>query len=214
MPFEERFAEKIEGERLRLTVVNLTAGIEKRRMDEHCGGAAGHDHAEEAGGADPHAWLSPPLLKIQVANVAKALEQADPEHAADYRQNLADLLSDLDALNAETAAMLKPYRGRAFYVFHPAFGYFADAYGLKQVAVEVGGSAPTPKQLRELIQKAKADQVRTIFVQPEFDRRNANDCRGHRRRRRRGVDRSAGRDVIANLKDVATKIKNSLEPAP
>ena len=59
------------------------------------------------------------------------------------------------------------------FVFHPAFGYFADDYQLKQVAIETGGKEPTPSLLTEIIEQAKEDNVRIIFVQPEFSQNAA-----------------------------------------
>lgn len=140
-------------------------GEDKRREGESPEG----EHEAHAGEPDPHVWLSPALLKTMAGNAARALQAADPAHAADYEANAAALAADLDALDQRIAGLLAPYGGQSFYVFHPAFGYFGDAYGLKQEAVEVGGKSPTPKQLGELIHRARAAGVRIIFVQPQFD---------------------------------------------
>ena len=96
---------------------------------------------------DPHVWLSPPLLKTMAANIAAGLCRADPSHAKDYRRNLSSLDRRLDLLHQQVARRLAPYRGRSFYVFHPGFAYFADAYGLKEAAIQLGGQMPTAKQL-------------------------------------------------------------------
>jgi len=84
------------------------------------------------------------------------------------------LEKELDALDSRVAKTLTSYRGRAFYVFHPAYGYFADAYGLRQVSVETGGRQLAPKQLRELVAQARRDRVSVLFTQPQFDRRQAD----------------------------------------
>ena len=100
--------------------------------------------------------------------------------------------------------MLAPYRGRSFYVFHPGFGYFADAYGLKQEAVEAGGRSPTPKQLRALIEKAQADGVKTIFVQPQYAPQSAQvvaEAIGGKVVAINGL----GKDVIADIEDIASR---------
>lgn len=102
--------------------------------------------------------------------MADALAAVDPEHASVYRANLKKVSAVLEQLQKDNQQLLAPYRGSTFFVFHPAFGYFAHAYGLHQEAVEVAGKSPTPKQLRALIQKARADKVKVIFVQPQFDR--------------------------------------------
>ncbi len=155
-------------------------------------------------------WLSPPLVKIEAANIAKALEKIDPESAAFFQANLARLDRELDAVDAKIRLKLKPYAGRWFLVFHPAFGYFADCYHLKQEAIETEGKQPTPKQLRELIQKAKADGVRVIFLQPQFDRHSAQvvaDAIGGRI----VLINDMEKDIIANLQDIAEKIAQSMK---
>ena len=177
LPLETRLLEKIQAPHRRLVVVDVARGIPKRTRRAACRHHA-HDHNGDhddcpAADADPHVWLSPPLLKIQAANIAEALQQADPAGADDYRTNLAALLGEIDVLHARIGLTLKPYRGRAFYVFHPALGYFADAYGLEQKAVEAGGRSPTPQRLRALIKQANADGAKIIFVQPQFNHRGA-----------------------------------------
>jgi zinc transport system substrate-binding protein len=175
MPFEDQLLQRIAQGNRRLTIVDTTKGMKKRAMKGTCGSPdAGHDHHHDADGApDPHVWLSPLLLKIQAENVAAALCQADGKHEADYRRNLAALLDRLNDLHRQIAQRLAPYRGRAFYVFHPGFGYFADTYGLREVAIEAGGRSPTTKSLRTLIEQARADQVKTIFVQPQSPSQSA-----------------------------------------
>ena len=139
MPFEDRLTERISAENAKITLVDTAAGITR---------LAGVDPDEEAG-ADPHVWLSPRLLKQMAANIASALSTADPSHEQNFRENQAALDAELDALDRRLATSLAPYRGQAFYVFHPAFGYFADAYGLRQESVEIEGKSPTPRQLVE-----------------------------------------------------------------
>jgi zinc transport system substrate-binding protein len=178
LPFEESLVERIRTNYRRLSIVDGSAGIPKRKMDadeghgdhdEHHGDEE-HDHSA---GDDPHVWLSPAAIKTMAANIAKTLAEVDPAHAAEYDENLKALLKDVDARDAKIRAMLAPFRGRAVYVYHPAFGYFCDAYGLKQRAVETGGKSPTPRQLRELIKQARAEDVKVIFVQRQFDERGA-----------------------------------------
>ena len=211
MPFEDRLAERITSSHPRLKVIDATEGVEKRPADAACCAEADHDHDHDhhAGQPDPHVWLSPLVLKVLAANVAEALCVADPRHAAAYRENLAELNASLDALHARITHRLAPYRGRTFFVFHPAFGYFADAYGLKQESVEMEGKSPTPKQLRELIQRARASHAKVIFLQPQFDHRSAE-----------AVARAIGGtilpmdslapDVERNLDDVSKELASAL----
>jgi zinc transport system substrate-binding protein len=218
MPFENAILEKVREGNRRLTVVDATAGIKKRPMDAACcdePAAAHHDHessarqAGPAGEPDPHVWLSPPLLKIMARNISDALCRADPSHEADYQRNLAALLARLDAVDQAVRQRLAPYRGQSFYVFHPGFGYFADAYGLHEEAIEAGGHTPAPGQLRALIEKAKADGVTTVFVQPQYAPESAQavaDALGGKVVTINGL----GKDVIADIEDIAAKVEKAM----
>jgi zinc transport system substrate-binding protein len=227
MPFERTLLARIRRSRPDLTVVDTAKGIQKRMMAEHHHEQAGHEeHAHEAEGAveaesheghdglneedaDPHVWLSPSLLKVQARNIADALIAADPAHAADYRKNLDTVLKDVDATDAHVRKVLAPYKGQSFYVFHPAFGYFADAYGLKQEAVEVEGKSPSPRQLAELIHKARAENVHIIFVQPQFASASAAAVASSIDGAVVPMD-SLAKDVLKNLDDMAAKIDAAL----
>jgi zinc transport system substrate-binding protein len=119
-------------------------------------------------------------------------------------------LARIDALDAKLRPMLAPYRGRAFYVFHPGFGYFADAYGLKEEVVEVAGQEPTAKHLHELSLHAKADGVKTLFIQPQYDPKNMQAFADAVGGRAVAID-GLGRDVLADLDDIARKIRAAME---
>lgn len=123
--------------------------------------------------SDPHTWLSPRLFAIQARNVYDVLAHADVSHRSEYRKNLEALLADLGKLDRDLAHALKPVRGRTLYVFHPSLGYFARAYGIKQVAVEVEGKEPGARQLAELIERAKGDGIKVIFAEPQFSKKSA-----------------------------------------
>jgi len=214
LPLESRLLEKLQGRRRRPAVLDSARGIRKR-MFAHgcCDHGHSHDgrHQHAAGVPDPHIWLSPPLLKVQAINIAEALQRRDPGHAADYRRNLAALLQEIDALHVKIDRMLEPCRGRAFYAFHPAFGYFADAYGLEQKAVEIEGHSPTPRQLRALVRQAKATGVKTVFVQPQFDTRSAQVIAEALGGRVVPIDPLA-KNVLANIAKMATKIEQAVSP--
>lgn len=211
MPFEDILLAKITESQQRLTVVDTTRGIERHAMDAACSGHGGpargeqDDDAHAAGEPDPHVWLSPPLLKIMAANIAEALEQADPPHAQDYRKNLAVLQSRFDAEHEKIGRMLAPYRGRTFYVFHPAFGYFADAYGLRQVAIEARGQSPSPKELQALIEEACRDRVTVVFVQPQSAQQSA-EVLAKAIAGRTDTINGLAKDVFQDMDDIAAKL--------
>lgn len=137
-------------------------------------GAAGVDiHITEGRLVDPHIWLSIPNLKQIAANVRRALVTARPAAAADIAHRADALVATYEKAHAELAAGLRAHRGTTFYVYHPAFGYFARDYGLKQASVEIEGKSPSPRQLLGLIKRARRENVKVIFVQPQFSTRPA-----------------------------------------
>jgi len=165
-----------------------------------------HDDAAEA---DPHFWLNPRYAAIQAATIAKALEAADPTHAEAFKKNLAALDDDLDKLDSRLREALAPLKGRDFFVYHPAFGYFADAYGLRQIPVEIEGKEPTARQLARLIDRAKAEGVRVLFVQPQFSARSAQAVAAAIGGTVIPMDDLA-KDYVANLADMAEKVRRAL----
>ena len=217
IPFEKQLVAKVLAvNNPKLRVFDSTTGITRLAMTEehHDGGhAAQAGRAKEQGEPDPHVWLAPANLMIMAQNMAAALIAAMPERRELLRRNLDSLLSELAALDQRLAASLAPHRGKTFYVFHPAFGYFAHAYGLTQEAVETGGKSPSPKRLAELVRQAKADRVRVIFVQPQFDAKAAVTVA-------RGIGGSVvsidpmAREVPANLTAVAVAIDQAFRQQP
>jgi len=171
-PFELELARRLEANFPSLVIQDAAAGIARHPGEAHGHGeeAAGHHQGEEL---DPHVWMSPLLLKTLAQTIAETLQRVDPDHAADYARNLEALLGDLESLDRALREQLAPFAGRTFYIYHPALGYFAETYGLHQKSVEVSGKKPAPRQLQELIEQARTDGVRVIFVQPQFDQRSA-----------------------------------------
>lgn len=216
MPFEGRLMSKLGGSSGTLKVVDLNEGIRMRRHGEQHGpteqageDAEHHAHGEMEEHLDPHVWLSPPALQVQARNIADALREEDPAHAAHYERRLNEFLQEIGRLHGRLKEALGAYEGRAFYVFHPAFGYFARAYGLEQRAVQVEGKSPTPKQLQELIRRAREEKVRIIFVQPQFESRSAAAVA-------KAIDGAVvpldplARDVPANLEKIAREVERAL----
>ncbi|MEM0970394.1 MAG: zinc ABC transporter substrate-binding protein [Verrucomicrobiota bacterium] len=163
-----------------------------------------HDHDELK---DPHVWLSPLLLKQMAPSVAVLLkEHTAPEADSDIDANLQTFLSDLDEVHQELTKTLAPMKGQTFYVYHGAFAYFADAYGLTQKAVEVSGRQPAPKELAQIAKQAKEDEVKLLFVQPQFDESSARSLASTLGGSVQTLD-PLERDVIANLRSIAQAIQ-------
>lgn len=162
LPFEDELLRRIRSAHPDLEVVDTAEGLARAAGTE---GGHGSDHGE----LDPHVWLDPKLARRQAERMADALCRALPEQRASFRARHAELDRDLERLDRTLARILAPLRGRTFYVFHPAFGYFARSYGLRQKAVETGGKSPGPRHVHALVEQAREEGVRVIFVQPQFD---------------------------------------------
>jgi zinc transport system substrate-binding protein len=145
-------------------------------MEAHTHDDHGHHEAHGEGcraSPDPHVWLSPKLVMVQAVTVYEALSRQDPEGEKQYRENLQELLRDLAGLHARIGLALRPVRGKTLLVFHPAWGYFADAYGLHQQAIEVAGKEPSARDLARVIDAARDGKAKVIFVQAQFSTKSA-----------------------------------------
>lgn len=176
VPFETIWLSKMVSANPKIQVIHTEKDIKKRVMEAH---EHRHEGAEPGGGRhdeiyDPHIWLSPPLVMIQARAIFDALAANDPQNRASYEANYRSFmleLVDLDLfLSRLFAAEAKP---DSFMVFHPAWGYFADAYGLHQVPVEVEGKEPKARELDEFIKRAHELRVKAVFVQPQYSPKTA-----------------------------------------
>jgi zinc transport system substrate-binding protein len=208
VPFENALLPNIEETMKGLRIVDTRRGITLRAMKAHH-----HSEGEDRqhnGGNDPHIWLNPRLVQLQVQAIAEALIKVDPDGKDAYKKNLAAFLKDLDGLDAKLAEALAPVKGKTFLVFHPAWGYFADAYGLEQEPIEIEGKEPSAMQLARIIEEAKKEGVRVIFVQPQFSQASAKQIAEAIGGAVVPIDPLA-RDYITNLEAVATKVGPMLE---
>jgi len=175
VPFETIWLDKIASANPEMLLVDTIAEIERIPLDAHHHGEDEdeEEHEEEAGAPDPHVWLSPGLVSLQAQAMAEALIQLDPDHQSDYETNLDGFLADIDQLDGDIRETLAGVQGIQFMVFHPSWGYFADSYGLEQIAVEVGGQEPSAQELAHLIEEAHHEGIRVVFAQPEFSTSDA-----------------------------------------
>lgn len=217
MPFETALCDKLAGMTGGPRIIDTLAGIELLGEDEHDEhgehaqrdkGAKQHAEADHQG-KDPHVWLAPKLAAGQAASIRDAMCEAYPAHAEEFRRNAAALTAELDALDAKIAAALAPVKGRTFFVFHPAFSYFAAAYGLRQQAVETGGKSPSLKDIANLIANAKAQHVRVIFVLPQFSTQAATTIAGEIGGVVIHIDDLA-EDYMNNMQSMAEKVRSAL----
>jgi len=180
VPFENSWLGKITTANPDMKVVYTDHGIDKLAMSTHDHPQSGHDKKRRGqsrphiqNGLDPHIWLSPPLVKIQAHTILNALQEVDPAHHDVYRANFDRFMNRLDQLDNDLTAIFSDKQGLRFLVFHPAWGYFANAYGLEQVPIEIEGKAPKAARLQTLIQLARKKGISMILAQPRFSVKSA-----------------------------------------
>ena len=165
-------------------VVTVTAGVRLRVPNEDSDNHTeddGHDH----GDVDPHVWQDVDNAKVMVANIAAALAEADPDHAADYRANADAYAARLDEVDAEVRDLIAsiPAENRKVVVNHDAFGYFTDRYGLEVVGTVIPGlsstAEPSAQEIAQLQETIRREGVKAIFaeqaIEPRVARRIAED---------------------------------------
>jgi len=218
LPFEEQLLKKLAEANTDLRIVSLVDGLDRRAFaagehDHHDHGEDDHDHDHDHDHSDeeidPHVWLAPALLIEQINILENSLASLldTPEEKDVLAENSLALIFEVTALDKELATALSPLRGRKFYVYHGAFGYFAESYGLEQKTIELSGRSPEPKQLVDLVNTAKTEGVKVIFVQPQFDTSSAENLAEAIGGSVVAIDPLA-RDVISNLKDIAEKLND------
>ncbi len=209
VPFEQAWIGRIRAANPAMRIVDGRAGIELRDYGAHDGG---HDHGSnhDEGALDPHVWTSPVLVKRMAVGIHAALVSMDPANEAHYDRRLSAYRKQLDVLDRdirETLDGLPP--ASAFMVFHPSWGYFADAYGLRQLPIEREGKEPGARGLAAIIDQAKRENVRVVFVQPQFNARMAEQVARAIDGRVVAVDPLA-EDYGDNLRRVASRIAEAI----
>jgi zinc transport system substrate-binding protein len=134
---------------------------------------ANHDDPDEEGEhhheVNPHVWLDPSFMMNTCCEIYAAMRDLDQSHADAYQDRVIEYRGKLGDLGEEYAEKLAPFKGRGFVTFHEAFSYIADRYGLKEMALQrpnAGGYGP--RRLEELVKFMKDNNVRAIFVEPQF----------------------------------------------
>jgi zinc transport system substrate-binding protein len=177
--FEHVWLPKFQSLNPKMQVIDLADNVTKMQMQQkhkceaddlhHSEHDEHKDEKDKHEGNDPHIWTAPSNVKIIAQNIYKALKKEDPENTDYYKRNLDIFLASIDETDRQIIDILSPLEdGEKFMVFHPSWGYFAKAYNLEQIAVEVEGKEPKPKELIHLLKEAKEEKVKAIFTQPEF----------------------------------------------
>lgn len=175
---ENALIKKVTETNAKLKVVDCSEGIELVGEEHiHCEEDHNHNHGDEHQhghvGGDPHTWSSIRSAKIIVDNMYKALVEIDKINEADYTSNYNKLVAEINHTDSIVRSYLDKAPSKSFIIYHPALSYFADEYGLTQYSIEHEGKNPSPSQLKDLINKAKEEGIKVVFIQKEFDTKNA-----------------------------------------
>ena len=212
--FEDAWMPRLLAANPRMRVLDAQDGIEVRRKaagHDHGDPDHGHDHGHDHGDVDPHVWTSPARVKIMGARIRDALADLAPEYAADFAANYDRFAADLDALDTEIRARLAGVENRRFMVYHPAWGYFAEDYDLDQVAIEREGKEPGARALTAMIEQARREGIRVIFVQPQLNPSSAEQVARSIGGQVAVIDPLSG-DYFENLRRVADLVAGARAP--
>ncbi|HUX96751.1 MAG TPA: zinc ABC transporter substrate-binding protein [Bacteroidales bacterium] len=136
----------------------------------------GEEHHHERGhseSADPHYWVSPVCAKIMAARIKDFLIELNPSGEKLYESNYEILDSIIGSVENRASELFSDYRNSVFMIYHPNLGYLARDYGLEEIAVEYEGKEPPPSRMKYLIDRARKENIKIIFVQKEYDKKNA-----------------------------------------
>lgn len=130
-----------------------------------------HDHADDHGSIDPHAWLDPVNAGLWMSVIAERLAAQDPENASLYTKNAAEGQAELIAVRNKIDGIIAPFRGTRFMVFHDAYHYFEARFGTEAAgALALGdATAPSPARLAEIKASVAERQVACVFAEPQFN---------------------------------------------
>lgn len=173
--FDEIWLKKIAPDFKNVKFIKTQENIEKIAMNSHHDHEHDHDHGKDHdhGNLDPHIWLDPILVKTQSKNILNALCETYGEKCEKFSANFAEFEKKLDELDEFAKANLKDLKEAKFIVYHPSWGYFAARYDLEQIAIEIEGKEPKPADLAKLIEEAKEENAKVIFVSPQFSKKAA-----------------------------------------
>jgi len=172
VPFEKAWLKRFKKGNPRLKIIPTDKWIAKIPMkSKRPSRNSSNSHTIEL---DPHVWLSPPLVVLQSRIILDALCSARPTSCSCFEKNYKTWINEIVELDLNLRRIFPPtLKARRFLVYHPAWGYFAAAYSLEQLPIELEGKAPSPRQLGHFIELAKGAGFKVLIVQPQFSNRAA-----------------------------------------
>lgn len=175
--YESVIIGKLESQFPEMAVKDLRSVVDVLPLENHQGHHH-HGHACDAchdgeDSTDPHIWLDPLLLAAMAEYIAVELGKVLPESRLSFEQSAKAFQRRALAVHEALLDQFHGSEGKGFYIYHPALGYFAQRFGLHQITIAVSSQGPSARELHALIGRAKRDNVKTIFVQPQESTRHA-----------------------------------------
>lgn len=168
--FELSWMDRIQSVNPDMKIIDLSLGVDMIHEE----GNHGEDHSGHVhGGVDPHIWMSAINAKTIVNNIYQELILMLPNHKDSLEIRYLALEQELDSLHLHLTYSLAELKQKSFLIYHPALSYFARDYGLNQYPLEIEGKTPSPTHLKKLIDLGREENINSIFIQSQFDRRNA-----------------------------------------
>ncbi len=168
------------------------------------------DRKFESGERDPHIWLSPKRVIVMVQEIVSELSLEDPNNKSFYQTNGENYINKLKKIDIDTKESLLALKKKAFICYHPAFGYFADEYGLEMVSLEQEGKEATIQDLQHTIDFAKKEDIKVIFYQAEIDSKQSETFALEIHGKAEMVEPLSA-DYINNLEKMAKTFKEAME---
>lgn len=163
LEFENVWMDKLRDSNKRMLIVNCSKGISFIPNQE-----IGDENQY-----DTHVWVSPRNAEIMAENIYKGLVEIDPANKDYYKSNKDNYIHELNNSDKDINQTLTSTKNKNIMVYHPSWAYFCRDYGLKQISVEDNGKEPTPQGMKTLIDQAKNENIKVIFISPQFSRKSA-----------------------------------------
>lgn len=167
LSFENVWINKVKENNPALSIIDCSLNIST--VDNVC---TEHKHGVHDG-TDPHIWSSPKTAAIIAKNMHDAVSELDPSNTDLYTRNLNKLLKEFVQTDSIVKKTLEKAPSKSFLIYHPALTYFSKEYGLNQFSIEHEGKEPSASQLKTLIDIAKENNIKVIFIQKEYNEKNA-----------------------------------------
>jgi len=202
MGFELTWLDRFMETNRAMKMLSLNKNITPLVTDMHHDG----DHYELA---DPHYWVSPKCALSMAFSVRDFLCELNPSHREKYETNYLNLVSKIQEVDKKCTELFSNVQNKSFMIFHPNLGYLARDYDLEEITVEYEGKEPPPSRLKALIDHARMEGIKTIFVQREYDTKNAKAIADEIGARVRIID-PLSEDWYASTMEIINALHDSL----